>query len=93
MQNFAAVADKLRAARAVVEVADEAALAEAVDALLRDPVRRIDSGILRRKGESASELVRAFMQFVMESQHASVAAPSSKGAGRGSGRRATTGRR
>jgi 3-deoxy-D-manno-octulosonic-acid transferase len=40
MQNFAAVQDKLRAAKAVVEVADEAALAQAVDALLRDPVRR-----------------------------------------------------
>jgi 3-deoxy-D-manno-octulosonic-acid transferase len=40
MQNFAAVQDKLRAARAVVEVADEAALIKAVDALLGDPVRR-----------------------------------------------------
>jgi len=40
MQNFAAVQDKLRAAQAVVEVADEAALAQAVGALLGDPARR-----------------------------------------------------
>lgn len=39
MQNFAAVQEKLRTAGAVVEVADEAALARAVDALLRDPAR------------------------------------------------------
>ncbi|MFO0906416.1 MAG: LysR substrate-binding domain-containing protein [Pirellulales bacterium] len=59
------------------------------DRPLRDPVRRIDSGILRRKGEKTTELVQAFMQFVMESQGASAAAPSSRAVGRGSGRRAT----
>lgn len=39
MQNFAAVQDKLRAAGAVVEVADEAALAQAVGGILSDSTR------------------------------------------------------
>ena len=53
MQNFAAVADKLRAAGAVVEVADEAALARGVGALLADPAHRAQTAAAARQVAAA----------------------------------------
>ena len=53
MENFAAVATGLRAARAIVDVSDEESLARSVDALLQDPARRKALGQAARKVAAA----------------------------------------
>ncbi|MBL8707413.1 MAG: 3-deoxy-D-manno-octulosonic acid transferase [Rhodospirillales bacterium] len=62
MQNFAAVAGKLRAAGAVVEVGDEAALVRAVDALLGDPARR---GALAESGRRVAAAEAGVLDAVL----------------------------
>jgi 3-deoxy-D-manno-octulosonic-acid transferase len=53
MANFADIAERLTAAGAALEVANEAALADAVDALLTDAPRRHDMAKAARDAAAA----------------------------------------